>query len=102
MNLGTGGGSGGMGQPQIDWKQTKPVICECGNFTFTTGMFLREVSALLSPNGKAGIVPLQTVVCNACGRVPDQMVPSFLKEAVPTPPEEPVTGYKKSNLTLLD
>lgn len=86
MNLGSGGGSG-MGQPKIDMKQTKPIVCDCGNYTFTTAVFLREVSALVSPNGQAGVLPISTVVCNACGRVPDKMIPPFLREEATQEPE---------------
>jgi hypothetical protein len=112
MNLGSGGGSG-MGQPKIDMKQTKPIVCDCGNYTFTTAVFLREVSALVSPNGQAGVVPISTVVCNACGRVPDKMIPPFLREEAsgespveePTSPlvsgESPTPTMQKSKLTLL-
>lgn len=102
--------SDGMGQPQFDIRQTTAVVCSCGNPTFTHGVFLREISALLSPTGKAGIIPIPTFTCNACGNVPSQTLhPVILEEAMAaaagTPAPEPDASgpnIKKGNLTLLN
>lgn len=113
MDLGNG-----MGQSPIALNQTTPVICDCGNYTFIAGVFLREISAILSPSGKAGVLPVQTLVCNACGKVPDKMIPPFLKEEASNNikqtlsasqsdskfearPSTPSPEIKKGNLTLL-
>ncbi len=64
----------------LDPTKTTAIICKCGNFTFVHAAFLRHVSALVSPTGKEGIVPMPTLVCNACGAVPDEAVPQFLKD----------------------
>jgi hypothetical protein len=103
------GGPMGMGPAPVTIEQTKPVICKCGNFTFINAVFLREVSALVSPHGKAGLMPVPTVVCNACGAVPDQIIPQFLKDefdgkvtpASPAVSPETTPGFTKSKLTLL-
>jgi hypothetical protein len=94
-------------QPQLDITKTTGVVCTCGNHTFVHGVFLREVSALVSPTGKGGIIPIPTFTCNSCGAVPDNAVPPFLKaesrpavltDAVSTPAP---TTFEKSKLTLL-
>ena len=42
-----------LGQPQIELSQTKPVVCtKCGGKIFNQGIVLREVSSLLTGNGK--------------------------------------------------
>jgi hypothetical protein len=63
----------------LDISKTTPLVCKCGNHTFEQGVFLREISALLSPTGKAGIIPVPTFCCNACGAVPDKVLPPFIR-----------------------
>lgn len=71
----------GIEAPQQNFDVTKssPLVCKCGNHTFVAGTFLRKVSALLSPNGTAGILPIPTFLCNACGACPDEVIPQFIK-----------------------
>ena len=53
-----------------DLSQATDITCEnCGNFTFEEVMMMKKVSALVSPNGKEGIVPIPTFACVACGWV---------------------------------
>ena len=53
-----------------DLSQATDITCEnCGNFTFEEVMMMKKVSALVSPNGKEGIVPIPTFACVACGYV---------------------------------
>ena len=78
--------------PSFDPSKTTPLVCACGNHTFTTSVFLRKVSKLVSPNGQEGVLPVPTFVCNACGVPPDEAVPQFIKlEAKGLPPEPPQT-----------
>ena len=65
---------------QLDPAKTTAITCKCGNFTFVHAAFLRHVSAIVSPTGKEGIVPMPTLVCNACGAVPDEAIPQFIRE----------------------
>lgn len=99
---GPGGPQGPLGG-QMDISKTTPLICKCGNYTFTPVVFLREVSALISPNGQAGILPIQSMACNACGAVPDQMIHSAIRnEALAAQQtKEPRTGQQtKPSLTV--
>jgi hypothetical protein len=41
---------------------------------------LRQVSALLSKTGKAGIAPIQVFACVACGGVNQQFLPPELRK----------------------
>jgi len=59
------------GQQQMpDLSLAQDITCEnCGNLTFEEVMMMKKVSALVSPNGKEGIVPIPTFSCVACGYV---------------------------------
>lgn len=85
-------------QPQLDISATTGVVCKCGNHTFVHSVFLREISAIASPTGKGGIIPIPTFTCNACGAVPDAVVPPFLKGTSQVPVD---TKPTTSKLTLL-
>lgn len=106
-------------QPQLDISKTTGIVCKCGNHTFVHGVFLREISAIASPTGKGGVIPIPTFTCNSCGLVPDAIVPPFLKTESRAKPNLLVDGvdpraattpasaladtptFEKSNLTLL-
>ncbi len=46
------------------------ITCEsCGNYTFQPVFLFKRISALLSPDGREGIVPINTFCCVACGWV---------------------------------
>ena len=67
--------------PQMDIKQTTPVACDnCKSQAFQEAMILRNVSAILSPSGKAGILPLPVFACIACGHINSQFLPPDLRE----------------------
>ena len=59
-----------MQQQMPDLSTATDIICEnCGNMTFQEVLLMKKVSALVSPNGKEGIVPIPTFSCVACGYV---------------------------------
>lgn len=69
-----------LGQPQIELSQTKPVVCtKCGGKIFNQGIILREVSSLLTGNGKPGLVPIPVFYCEKCGEVLLMSVPEEIK-----------------------
>jgi len=71
---------------QVDIAQADDVVCEsCGNYTFSQVFLMKKVSALLSPNGREGIVPIPTFGCNACGFVNAQFLPVRGSESAPRP-----------------
>lgn len=60
-----------MRQPQMpDLSLATDIVCEnCGNLTFQEVMLMKKISAIASPNGKEGIIPIPTFSCVACGYV---------------------------------
>ena len=70
-----------------DLSQATDIVCEnCGNLTFEEVMMMKKVSALVSPNGKEGIVPIPTFACVACGWVNKMFRP--IKTATEEPTEQ--------------
>lgn len=66
--------------PELDIKQTEPVICEkCKGTIFTDVLMLREVSALLTKSGQPGYIPIQVFSCIACNHVNKQFIPVELR-----------------------
>ena len=52
------------------------VTCEkCENPTFNQVFLLRKISAVLSPNGKGGFLPLPVFQCSNCGFINDELMP---------------------------
>ena len=61
------------------------IKCErCGNYTFQEVMLFKRISAIMSPSGKEGIVPIPTMACDACGNVNQMFLPE--KSPVTAPP----------------
>ena len=54
--------------PRVDISATTPIVCECGNNTFTDKMYLRKESRLMSGLPEDRLVPIQLVVCEKCGK----------------------------------
>lgn len=76
---------------QPDLSLADDIKCEqCGSLTFQEVLLMKKVSALLSPNGKEGIVPIPTFSCVACGYVNEMFRPAYMqKPATPEPAETP-------------
>lgn len=47
------------------------IKCECGCVAFLQGVELKKLSPIVSPTGKAEIVPIPTFVCSSCGKILD-------------------------------
>jgi DNA-directed RNA polymerase subunit RPC12/RpoP len=64
----------------LDLSQTEGVVCEeCKHEVFNHGFMLRRVSAVFSPNGEEGLVPIQVFECASCGHVNTEFIPKELK-----------------------
>ena len=62
-------------QVKVDLKQAETLQCEkCTNYLFITSFVLKKISALISPNGQEGIVPIQVYSCGNCGHVPSKLL----------------------------
>ena len=68
---------------QVDISNTTPIVCEkckSQSFFYQQTVMLRSVSALLSPSGKEGILPIPlSFSCASCGHVNDQFLPPELR-----------------------
>lgn len=63
-------------QQNIDLSLAEDVTCRaCGNYTFQSVFIMKKISAILSPTGRAGITPIPTFSCNACGSINPEFLP---------------------------
>ena len=77
-------------QVQVDLKQADTIKCDdCNNYLFITSFVLKKISALMSPNGQEGIVPLQVYSCGNCGKVPSKLLEGSGLEIEPNPDDLP-------------
>ena len=57
-------------------KDLDDVVCkECENPTFIQVHLLRKISAVLSPNGKGGFLPVPIFQCANCGHINEELMP---------------------------
>lgn len=76
-----GQNSNKLGQPKIQLQDTEQVVCEkCGGKVFQEGLMLRRIPALLTGQGKPGIVPIPTFFCAECGHVNKEFLPQEFTE----------------------
>jgi hypothetical protein len=55
---------------------TEEIKCdECAGTAFRPAFLLRKVSALVSPNGKETVIPIQVFACDSCGHVNKEFLP---------------------------
>lgn len=60
---------------QLDLAEQETLKCEsCGNYLFIVSYVIKKISAIVSPSGKAGLVPVQVYSCGNCGEVPTQLL----------------------------
>lgn len=80
-NIGGPQGGGGQQKLNVDPSTLTSVECEeCECNAFTDALVLKRISALQSPSGKAGVVPMQTFACVNCGNVNDEFNPDKTKD----------------------
>ena len=60
----------------LQLKDLDAVECsECENPTFIQVHLLRKISAVLSPNGKGGFLPVPIFQCASCGHINEELMP---------------------------
>jgi len=63
----------------VDMNMASDVICEkCEGFAFSSCYLIKKISALVSPTGKEAIIPVETFVCNGCGHINKEFMPSLI------------------------
>jgi hypothetical protein len=50
---------------------------KCESKVFAPAVVLKKLSALLSPNGKETMIPVQVFMCAKCQYVPDEFLSAF-------------------------
>ena len=73
----------GMQPPQLNVpiEQLVTAQCqECGGEIFAEGLLIKKISALLTANGQAGIVPIQAFYCVKCAAVLEEFLPEGVKK----------------------
>ena len=62
---------------KINLQEQDTMKCDsCGNYLFITSFVIKKISAIVSPTGQAGLVPVQVYSCGNCGEVPKQLLES--------------------------
>ena len=57
-------------QIRINPNDLTDVVCEeCGHDTYREVVYIKKVSALMSPNGRESFIPVPTFACAKCGHV---------------------------------
>lgn len=65
----------------IDITKTSSITCDsCGKEAFQNAFILRKISAIISPTGKDGVIPVQIFSCVACGNVNNEFLPKELRK----------------------
>ena len=74
----------------VDLSKADTLQCEeCDNYLFITSYVIKRVSAILSPSGQEGLVPIQVYSCGNCGTVPKIFLEgSGLGEEINKPKED--------------
>lgn len=63
---------------QAPWQE-----CECGSILFRNVSAAKRLSAIMSPDGKEHIIPVELYLCEQCGKIP-----GFISKEVPGLPED--------------
>lgn len=69
-------------QPQISPGDLKSLNCEnCQGEVFSEGVIIKTVSALLTGNGKEGMLPIPVFFCVKCQEPVEKYLPDELKKS---------------------
>lgn len=65
-------------QQTVDLAKADTMKCDdCGNYLFINSYVIKRISAIMSPNGQEGLVPVQVYSCGNCGKVPSTLMKEF-------------------------
>jgi hypothetical protein len=51
----------------------KTLTCDCGGMIFHTGVVIKKISPLISSTGEEEAYSLQVLICEKCGKVPNEI-----------------------------
>jgi len=67
-------------QAKIDLGKSKPVQCShCGYDVFIDGAKFRKISKLVTGTPQDVVVPIEVLLCGACGEVCEELLPEQMK-----------------------
>jgi hypothetical protein len=80
FDINGGGGEAPESQKvSVNLQEAQDLVCSaCGNRFFKEVTFFKKVSALLSPTGQAGLIPIPAYACTKCENVNDEFLPKQL------------------------
>ncbi len=59
----------------LDLSKADTLQCDdCGNYLFINSYVIKRISAIMSPTGEEGLVPVQVYSCGNCGKVPKSLL----------------------------
>lgn len=62
---------------KINLEDQETMKCDnCGNYLFITSFVIKKISAIVSPTGQAGLVPVQVYSCGNCGHINSKLNPT--------------------------
>ena len=62
-------------QQTLDLSKADTMKCDdCGNYLFINSYIIKRISAIMSPNGQEGLVPVQVYSCGNSGKVPKTLL----------------------------
>lgn len=74
-------------QAQINLKDGRDVVCECGNRIFMPGFRFKKFSRLLTGSPNDSILPIELFLCTACGKPLSELLPQDLKDEMSQTPK---------------
>ena len=85
----------------INLSNIPDVQCEkCQNNTFEQAFIIKKLSALTSPTGKEGMVPITTFACMKCGHINKEFLPTSAQQEDRPPADN--GGIQSSKLSLIE
>ena len=56
------------GKMNISVDDLETVTCSCGSIHWKEALILKKVSAIVSPNGEEGVLPMPDMLCAICNK----------------------------------
>jgi hypothetical protein len=53
-------------------KSQKTLTCSCGGMIFVGAIVFKKLSPLISPTGEEELYPIEVLICQKCGKVPEE------------------------------
>ena len=65
----------------VDMSLAQDIRCEaCEGIAFISCYLIKKLSPVISPSGKETIIPVETFVCNGCGNINKEFMPTMIAQ----------------------